>query len=92
MILLGAGSSIPFNIPGMIGFTNDFKNFIKRDKDLIGFINEIEDTTIKSEQIIGTSISFDLETLLSILTDLSAIQPEKPIFKNIHIGFLQNTI
>ena len=42
MILLGAGSSTPFNIPRMIGFTNQFKDFIKDDDSLPWFIKEIE--------------------------------------------------
>jgi hypothetical protein len=76
MILLGAGSSIPFDIPGMRGFTDRFFAEHKEKSDLI---NNIRDAIEKSGEIIGISFSFDLETLLSVLNDLSGVKPEKPI-------------
>lgn len=79
MIIFGAGSSVPFGIPGMVGFTEGFKASIKSDTQLSSFIEGIEDTIGQSKEMVGTSIPFDLETLLSILTDLSATSEGKPI-------------
>lgn len=79
MILFGAGSSVPFDIPGMMGFTTQFKHFIEDSESRFSFIQDIEDAISKTEEIIGISISFDLETLLSLLTDLSGVISEKPI-------------
>jgi len=75
MILLGAGSSVPFGIPGMAGFT---KLFIKKNPDFSAFISKIEGAISKSKDTIGVSIPFDLETLLSVLSDLSGVT-DKPI-------------
>lgn len=69
MILFGAGSSVPFGIPGMAGFT---ARFVEQNKDISHFIENIEDAVTKSEELVGISLSFDLETLLSILNDLSS--------------------
>jgi DNA polymerase III epsilon subunit-like protein len=68
MILFGAGSSVPFEIPGMTGFT---EQFIAKNKDMSEFIMNIKDAISKSEEMIGISLPFDLETLLSVLNDLS---------------------
>lgn len=76
MILFGAGSSVPFDIPGMAGFT---EQFIDKNKDISGFIMNIKDAISKSEEIVGISFSFDLETLLSVLNDLSGVTREKTI-------------
>jgi len=76
MILFGAGSSIPFDIPGMAGFT---KRFIARNDDITEFMTKIGKSISNSEEIIGVPLSFDLEALLSILNDLSEAKPEKPI-------------
>ena len=75
MILLGAGSSVPFGIPGMVGFT---ENFIEKfgESELI---NHIRDSMGKSEEILGISFSFDLETLLSVFNDLANNSSKKPI-------------
>lgn len=75
MILFGAGSSVPFGIPGMKGFTD---RFIEKfgESELIG---HIRDSIDKSEKILGISFSFDLETLLSVLGDLSSQSSKKPI-------------
>lgn len=69
MILFGAGSSVPFGIPGMTGFTTQF---IEESKDISHFIGNLEDAINQSQELIGISLSFDLETLLSVLNDLSS--------------------
>lgn len=76
MILFGAGASTPFNIPGMIGFT---EQFIAENEDISKFVVNIKDAVSHSEEMVGISISFDLETLLSVLNDLSGVMKEKPI-------------
>jgi len=76
MILFGAGVSTPFNIPGMLGFT---EQFTVENKDIAEFIMNIKGAISHSEEMIGISISFDLETLLSVLNDLSGLIREKPI-------------
>jgi hypothetical protein len=76
MILLGAGSSVPFDVPGMEGFT---KRFIAEKKDLSGFICHIAEAINQSKEILGFELPFDLETLLAVLNDLSGSADEKPI-------------
>jgi len=76
MILLGAGSSVPFGISGMAGFT---EQFVKKNRDLSQFISKIKDAIVKSEEMIGVSLPFDLETLLSVLNDLSGVMDKKSI-------------
>jgi len=73
--LFGAGSSVPFDIPGMVGFTDRFVQKFGESP----LINDIRDAMGESEEIIGIPFSFDLETLLSVLTDLSGAKPKKPI-------------
>ena len=74
MILLGAGSSIPFGIPGMKGSTDQFIA-THGESELIAKIREAID---KSAETIGVRFSFDLESLLSVLNDLSGAKKEKP--------------
>ena len=76
MILFGAGSSVPFGIPGMAEFT---LRFLEENRDLSAFIRRIRKSIMKSEEMIGVSFPFDLETLLSVLNDLSGITDKKPI-------------
>jgi hypothetical protein len=76
MILFGAGSSIPFDIPGMADFTQRFLNECEYNLDLI---NAIKGALSNSEETIGVSLPFDLEALLSVLNDLAEIKPQKPI-------------
>ena len=73
--MFGAGSSVPFDIPGMVGFTDRFVQKYGESP----LINDIRDAMGESEEIIGIPFSFDLETLLSVLTDLSGAKPKKPI-------------
>jgi len=70
MILFGAGSSIPFEIPTMATFTKDFKEAI-RDTENEKLILHIEEAINEADQYIGAKIPYDLETLLSILTDIT---------------------
>ncbi len=67
MILFGAGSSIPFDIPGMAEFTKIFCEEYSGNVLIIDIKNALHE----SEGIVGISLSFDLETLLSVLNDLS---------------------
>jgi len=76
MILLGAGASTPFRIPGMIGFTD---KFIAENQNKCSLVLEIREALKHSKDLIGTSIQFDLEALLSVLNDLSGLKKEKPI-------------
>ena len=59
----------------MVGFTD---RFIQKYGES-PLINNIRDAMGESEEIIGIPFSFDLETLLSVLTDLSGAKPKKPI-------------
>jgi len=74
--LFDAGASVPFGIPGMEGFT---ERFIKEHKDLSPFIFRIRNSIVKSEEMVGISLPFDLETLLSVLNDLSGVSDKKSI-------------
>lgn len=76
MILFGAGSSVPFGIPGMLDFTTEFLETKEYDFELV---EVIRDAIESSDQTIGLVLPFDLESLLSVLTDLSEIKPQKPI-------------
>ena len=58
MILYGAGSSIPFDIPGMSGFT---ELFMKEKEDIATLFSEIQNGISESKETIGVSIEFDLE-------------------------------
>ena len=76
MILLGAGSSVPFDVPGMMGITEQFASKYEETRTLIA---SIRDAINKSEEMVGIAFSFDLETMLSVLNDLSSARPKKPI-------------
>lgn len=76
MILLGAGSSVPFDIPGMTGFT---ELFLSKHEETYKVIAIIKDAIGKSKNVVGIEFSFDLETLLSVLNDLAGVKPQKPI-------------
>jgi len=78
MIVLGAGASVPFDIPGMAGFTEQYKK-LQDNEEVIKLINVIENAINNSGKTVGVSFSFDLESLLSVLTDLSGTMNEKPI-------------
>ena len=81
MILFGAGSSVPFGIPGMSGFTKQFLASYESSSGsgITEFLNAIQGAIGLSEQMVGISFSFDLESLLSVLNDLSEAMSEKPI-------------
>ena len=76
MILFGAGASTPFGIPGMKEFTDQF---VRNNVDLSEFLTSINEGISKSKEYIGTDLPFDLETLLSVLNDLSGVTNEKPV-------------
>jgi hypothetical protein len=80
MILLGAGSSVPFGIPGMEGFVTRFLNQgILLWPDLNECVNSIKGAIDESVTAIGFRLTFDLETLLAVLSDLSGDAKKKPI-------------
>jgi len=79
MIIFGAGASVPFGIPGMVGFTAQYKKSFRDNKEVTNLLNVIEKAINHSGETVGISISFDLESLLSVLTDLSGTMNEKPI-------------
>jgi hypothetical protein len=76
MILFGAGSSVPFGIPGMADFTKEFLETGKYDPDIV---EVVKNAIANSDQTIGLVLPFDLESLLSVLNDLAEIKPQKPI-------------
>jgi len=82
MLLFGAGSSVPFKIPDMKKFTHDFKANLD-DPVLSEFLGQIESALRNSERLIGTSITFDLESLMVVLQDLASAERKvisAPIF------------
>jgi hypothetical protein len=80
MILLGAGSSVPLGIPGMEGFVTRFLNQgILLWPDLNECVSSIKDAIDESATAIGFRLTFDLETLLAVLSDLSGNAKKKPI-------------
>jgi len=75
MILFGAGSSAPFDIPCMVEFTESFVS----QRDSSPLITLVKEGISRSDSAIGTPFPFDLETLLSVLNDLSGMERRKPI-------------
>lgn len=78
MILLGAGTSVPFGIPAMKKFVELFKQEIENKSALKNLFQYIESSLNDSERLIGYKVSFDLESLMVVLKDL-AIEGDKPI-------------
>jgi hypothetical protein len=72
MIFLGAGSSVPFEIPDMKKFVELFKVDIKDDLNIAKFVDCIEKSLLDSERLIGYNLIFDLESLLVVLQDIAA--------------------
>lgn len=72
MILLGAGSSVPFGIPAMKSFIEQFKEEIKDEHNLQGLFTAIETGLRESPSLIGYNIDFDLESLMVVLEDLAS--------------------
>ncbi len=73
MILLGAGSSVPFRIPDMKKFVEMFKEGLWKEEqatELSQLTLQIESALEKSQKLIGTRIRFDLESLMVVLQDL----------------------
>lgn len=78
MILFGAGSSIPFGVPGMMEFTESFISTRTEEKSS-SLLTLLREAISHSEETIGVPVAFDLETLLSVLNDLSSKELRKPI-------------
>lgn len=79
MILLGAGSSVPFGIPAMAKFVALFKedSHTHDDPKALELLERIESSLRNSEALAGTHITFDLESLLVVLEDL--VYANRPI-------------
>lgn len=72
MILLGAGSSVPFGIPDMKAFVELFKKEVTSTRpELQSLLSAIEQAMNGSERLIGSKIEFDLESLMVVLQDLA---------------------
>lgn len=71
MILLGAGSSASLGIPTMKGFVSVFEEEIKGDRKLEPLYEHIKGSIMNSQQFIDVPISFDLESLMALLEDVS---------------------
>jgi hypothetical protein len=70
LILLGAGSSVPFGIPAMKSFIQQFKEEIKDKPRLLKLFGNIELCLRESELLVGHKLDFDLESLMVVLQDL----------------------
>lgn len=75
MIFLGAGASAPLGIPAMKGFVKRFEEKINDDQ-LKFLCNEIKSSTDRAGEFIGRDITFDLESLMAVLEDVSGV-PKK---------------
>lgn len=81
LILLGAGSSVPFGIPDMRKFVDMFKESLRNDDEAFSMrelVEWIELALNDSQRLVGTKIQFDLESLIVVLQDLVATM-DKPI-------------
>lgn len=78
LILLGAGSSVPFGIPAMKKFVELFKKEIGNDPDLASLLIDIESALNGSDRLIGYDVVFDLESLMVVLQDVAS-KVDKPI-------------
>jgi hypothetical protein len=89
MILLGAGASAPLRIPTMEGFVKIFEEKIRENssKEIMSLYEEIKRSIERSEGLIDRVISFDLESLMAVLEDLSGIR-EKRMFSPPTLAFL----
>lgn len=79
LILLGAGSSSPFGIPAMGKFVEMFEGHLlsSEDSTLSSFLMQIRNAFSDSQNLVGTRITFDLESLMVILQDLTT--KDRPI-------------
>jgi len=77
MILLGAGASVPFGIPAMYDFTLQFERGLNSDEKR--FVEAIKESLQKSNSTIGFHLTYDLETLMAFLSDVSEERSSKPI-------------
>jgi hypothetical protein len=72
LILLGAGSSVPFGIPAMKKFAELFKEKITDKPALSQLFNNIEAALSNSNLTVGYNITFDLESLMVVLQDIAS--------------------
>jgi len=79
MILLGAGASAPLGIPTMEGFVRRFEGEIKGDTEIEFLYEDIKRSIIKSEESIDVALTFDLESLMAVLEDISGIQEKRTV-------------
>ena len=73
MILLGAGSSVPFGIPAMRSFIHQFREEkLHPQHELLALFGDIENSFKQSESLIGYNVDFDLESLIVVLEDIAS--------------------
>lgn len=77
MILLGAGASVPFGIPAMYDFTLLFENSLSLEEKK--FVESMKNSLQKSSLLMGFHSTYDLETLMAFLSDVSEERSLKPI-------------
>jgi hypothetical protein len=71
LILLGAGTSVPFGIPAMKKFVELFKEEIKNRPELAPLFQRIETALINSDLLVGYRVDFDLESVMAVLRDIA---------------------
>jgi hypothetical protein len=72
LILLGAGSSVPFGIPAMKKFVENFKEKIADKPSLLRLFVGIDSALKNSKELVGYNVDFDLESLMVVLQDLAS--------------------
>jgi hypothetical protein len=67
---LGAGSSVPFEIPAMTEFVQEFKKELDGKENQLILFGKIQSALDNSEKLVAYKINFDLESLMVVLQDL----------------------
>ena len=79
MIFLGAGASVPLGIPAMKGFVQAFEIEVKKNEELEPLYKNIETSIEESEELIDTRVTFDLESLMAVLEDISGVIEKRTV-------------
>jgi len=80
MILLGAGSSAPFGIPTMKGFVSKIETDVSagNDENEKKLISLLKESMEHAKEYVGTSFTYDLESLMAVLESLAEKRPSVP--------------